>query len=257
MAIACGSSGEDSGSPEASGDERTTDRPDDLSGPQIHLIYAVPSDAEDRGLDLDGAIATSFAAAQRWLAGETGGRELRLDTSQGEPDVSFIRLEQTDAEVQQEEAFARELVEAELRAAGFNDPEKLYLVYYDGGSTYACGSGAWPPAIEGNVSVLFLHGLPLDGAIRCGDNDFSENAAKPGFWEFVAVHEILHTLGFVPECAPNETLQGHITGPANDVMYDGEEETDQPRALDPGHDDYFETDLPGCPDFADSSFLTP
>jgi hypothetical protein len=39
-------------------------------------------------------------------------------------------------------------------------------------------------------------------------------------------------------------------------MYDGDEETDLPKALDPGHDDYFETDLADCPDFVDSVYLT-
>jgi hypothetical protein len=71
------------------------------------------------------------------------------------------------------------------------------------------------------------------------------------------VHEILHTLGFVPACAPNETMDGHIVGPPNDLMYEGEEETDLPKALDAGSDDYFAVDVAGCLDFEESPYLTP
>lgn len=241
----------------AAGERSTVDRPDDEMAPQVHLVYVLPSDGVDRRLDTDGTIRTSFAAAQAWLGGETDGRSLRLDTYEGEPDISFVTLSRSDAEVQSEEGFAREAIEAELIDAGFDAADKVYAVYYDGGSTYACGSGAYPPLIEGNVAVLFLHGLPLDGAIRCGDNAFATEAESPGFWEYVAVHEILHTLGFVPACAPSEELSGHISGPPNDLMYEGEEETDLPRVLDGGNDDYYAADVAGCLDFEDSAYLTP
>ena len=231
------------------------DRPDDAPGPQVHLVYALPAGGTDRRLDIDGTIRTSFEAAQRWLSGETGGRRLALDTFGGEPDISALRLSRDDAGIQAEEAFAREAIEAELIGAGFDAADKLYLVYYDGGSTYACGSGAWPPVIEGSVAVLFLNGMPLGGAVQCGENEFAADADSPDFWEFVAVHEIMHTLGFVAECAPNETMSGHIAGPPNDLMYEGEEETGLPKTLDPGHDDYFEADNPGCPDLAASPYL--
>jgi hypothetical protein len=257
MAFACGGDDGGAGTPTvATGERSAVDRADDVSGPQVHVVYAVPADGEDGRLDMDGTIAASFAAAQEWLRRETDGRALRLDTSGGEPDISFAALSLTDDEVQAEEAFAREAIEAELREAGFDDAEKVYVVYYDGGSTYACGSGAYPPLIEGNVAVLFLHGLPLDGAISCGDNDFAPEAGPAGFWEFVAVHEVLHTLGFVPACAPNEEMQGHISGPPNDLMYEGEEESEEPKTLDGGHDDYFNADIASCPDLADSPYLT-
>lgn len=262
LSLACGDDDSDSESspPTAStladaGERSTVDRPDDEAGPQVHLVYVLPADGEDRQLDTNGTIETSFAAAQKWLSGETGRRTLRLDTFDGAPDASFLRLSRTDSDVQSEDAFAREAIDLELKGAGFNASEKVYLVYFDGGSTYACGSGAWPPALEGNVAVLFLHGLPLGGSIRCGDNEFAPDVDSPRFWEFVAVHEVLHTLGFVPTCAPNETLDGHISGPPNDLMYEGPEETDLPRALDAGHDDYYDADVAGCLDFADSEYL--
>jgi len=55
----------------------TSDRPDDYEGFQIHFVYAIPSDGEDRSLDLNGQIEASAIAANFWLAEQTGGSQLR------------------------------------------------------------------------------------------------------------------------------------------------------------------------------------
>lgn len=252
-----GSDNEPSDANSTTGTERSTeDRTDEVTAPQVHLMYVLPSDGLDRNLDTNGTIETSFGADEKWLGAQSGGRSFRLDTYGGKPDISFLRLSRTDADVQSEGAFAREAIEGALKGAGFDKADTLYVVYYDGGSTYACGSGAYPPTIEGNTAVLFLQGTPLDGAIQCGSNQFAADVNSPGFWEFVAVHELMHTLGAVPDCAPNETMSGHISGPANDLMYEGEEETDLPKALDPGRDDYYGYDNAGCLDIEDSPYLT-
>jgi hypothetical protein len=259
LSLSCSGSDDSKDAPSrtaSTGERSTEDRSDDESGRQIHLVYALPSDGVDRELDTNGTIETSFGAAQKWLADQTGGRAFRLDTVDGEPDISFFDLSRSDADLQSEDAFTREAIEAELIDAGFDSPDKIYAVYYDGGSTYACGSGAYPPTIVGNVLVLFLDGTPLNGAIQCGENEFAADVDSPVFWEYVAVHEILHTLGLVPTCAPNEELSGHISGPPNDLMYEGEEETDLPKALDAGHDDYYKHDDSDCIDLDESPYLT-
>ncbi len=256
---ACGGSGDDSGTvgtPTESGERSTADRADEVTGPAIHLLYVLPSDGVDRQLDTNGTIQTSFGAAEQWLRGQTGGRSFRLDTFDGESDISFFRLSQSDAEMQEAGAFVRDNVEADLKDAGFDSEDKIYAVYYDGGSTAACGAGAFPPLLPGNVAILYLRGTPSDGAVQCGENDFAADVDSPVFWEYVVVHEIVHTLGFVPECAPN-AMDAHIAGPPNDLMYEGEEETDLPKALDVGHDDYYGHSASGCADFEDSAYLTP
>ena len=40
----------------------TTDRPDDHAGPQVHVVYAVPSDQTDANLDADGTVEASVNA---------------------------------------------------------------------------------------------------------------------------------------------------------------------------------------------------
>jgi hypothetical protein len=39
----------------------TVDRPDDISGSQVHVVYAIPSDGTDRELDTNGVIAGTVA----------------------------------------------------------------------------------------------------------------------------------------------------------------------------------------------------
>ena len=76
------------------------DRPDDLTGPQIHIYYAEPSDARGR-YDRIGYISAAVQDAQRWLAARTDqGRAFRIDTYQGRPDVTTLPLDVTTAEMQ-------------------------------------------------------------------------------------------------------------------------------------------------------------
>jgi len=230
------------------------DRPDDFSGPQVHLIYAVPLDGVDRSYDVNGAIAASFAAAQQWLAGQTGGRRLRVDTSHGQPDITFVRLPETDAQIASHGIFSRDEIEALLRALGFRAPLKIYEVFYDGSSA-VCGSAPWPPALPGRVPVVFLKGAP-PGYQACDANPFAGAGQSAGYLEMDEIHEILHTLGMAPDCAPHSTKNGHVNDSPTDLMYQGPLPWDYAHmVLDFGHDDYFEAHVPGCIDFSNSAFL--
>ena len=122
----------------------TADRPDEATGPQVHAFYVIPAGGADRGLDTDGTIAASISNFQGWLQSQTGGRNLRIDTYLGQPDVTFTQLAETDAQMAANGAFVRDAIERELIARGLTKPGKIYAVYYDGSSTYACGGGAWP-----------------------------------------------------------------------------------------------------------------
>ncbi len=229
------------------------DRLDDVRGPQIHFLYVVPSDGEDRRLDEQGLIESSVGFFQGWLAGQTGGPNLRVDTYQGALDVSFRRLTQTDGAIAATGAFVREAVERELVAGGFNRPDRLYAVYYDGSSTYSCGGAFWPPAIQGNAVVMYLRGRP--GLTRC---DVTLPAA-PGtsmYWEFAMLHDILHGLGHAATCAPNQHLGGHVSDHVNDLMYSGPSGWQLPPTLDIGRDDYYGHGRTNCPDLAQSPYLT-
>jgi hypothetical protein len=247
----------DAGSSQGSSTKRATrDIAGDLPGYHIHVMYVIPSDGADKTLDTNGTIATSVAAIQRWFVNQTGGaRSLRFDTNHGELDVAFFRLSQTDAEIASAGAFVRDRIEEQLKAAGFNHPRKIYAVYYGGSSRVACGGGAWPPKLIGNVAALYLEGTP-PLAPPCSKNPFAATADKPGYFEFSLVHEIFHVLGAVATCAPHHTLQGHVSDGPNDLMYAGPLPW-KPSVLDINNDDYFGHQNADCLDVAKSVFVDP
>ena len=233
----------------------TADRTDDLAGYQIHVMYVLPSDGIDYNLDTNGAIASSVAATQKWFAAQTRGtRRLRFDTSNGELDISFFRLARTDAAIAGFGAYVRDQIQLEINAAGFNHPEKIYAVYYGGSSTHACGGGAWPPTLTGNVVALYLRGRP-PGARPCAGHALAASGDLPGYWEFSLIHEFFHTLGAVAACAPHHTRSGHVSDDPRDLMYAGDRPW-RPSMLDVGNDDYFNHNT-GCLDVAKSVFIDP
>jgi len=228
------------------------DRPDDDPGYQVHVVYVIPADGVDRQLDLDGTISTSIAAADSWFTTAAGGRALRFDRYQGCLDITFYRMQRTDAEVEAQDAYVRNIIELELDNHGLTRPNKLYAAYYDGASNYACGGGAWPPQLLGQVGALYLHGV-IGGTLHCDDTPIT-TTPTPGYWEFAILHELIHTLGMVPTCAPHETLSGHASDGPTDLMYSGSEPW-APAILDLGNDDYFGSG--SCVDLSRSVYLDP
>ena len=233
----------------------TADRLDDARGPQIHVVYALPSDGVDRALDTSGAIESSVESFQRWLATQTGGARLRDDRFQGLLDVTFVRLARTDAEIASRGAFVRDELERLLAAGGQIEPGKLYAVYYDGSSTFSCGGGAWPPALPGVVAAMYLHGRP-PGAPACDTNTLAAAGAPPGYLDYGMLHEVLHTLGAVPTCAPHHHRAGHTSDRPDDIMWAGTGVWQIPGLLDPGRDDYYGHGRSDCFDLARSPYLT-
>ncbi len=230
--------------PEAAGDDRT----DDLAGPQIHVMYVVPSDRLDRKLHLNGTLHRSVDSFQRWLAARTGGRALRLDTYRGDVDISFYRLQMSEADLADPGVFPVAEVERELAAAGLLRDQKIYAIYLDGPSSEMCGGAAWPPALPGRVAAVYLQAYP--------GNALGNSVDAPGYWDFAMLHDVLHTLGVVARCAPNHTRAGHTSDDPRDLMYAGNR-TWRPDVLDVGNDDYYGHTNAGCPDLARSVFLDP
>lgn len=244
-----------------------TDLPDDDPGYQVHILYVVASDGEDRELDTSGAVELSVEAWNEWMASQTAGRRLRLDRVDGALDVTFVRLDRTDAEINTYAPFVRDHLEAELILKGFSEPNKIYQIYYDGGNaqTGTCGSAPLPPVLPGTVSAIYLNAVPSTGA-PCNTNSLAMSVDSPGYLEFASLHETIHALGFVPDCAPNLTdyhfagpnraAPGHVSDSNTDLMYAGPLGWNA-SVLDFNADDYFEADLADCLDLADSAFLDP
>jgi hypothetical protein len=189
----------------------------------------IPSDAPDEQLDVNGELTVSIARMQAWLAGQTGGPKLRLDTYQGQPDITFLRTSQNP-----EGLSVREYVER----LGFTDPKKLYLMYVGTYPQAACGRAAFGD----KAAFVFLW---------C-TSQFPRGSTF-GAVEATAMHEILHALGAVPEGAPHWD-EYHVTD-SSDLMYPSfttDSNGEVPSALDPGRDDYYghnrsETDVADSP----------
>lgn len=242
------------GDPCAPGERSVLDRPDDVEGPQVHVVFARPVDQEDRELDLDGTLAASVALWNAWLAEQTGGPALRLDTCGGVLDVTYFEVPRTDAQVAAQDPYIRNVLEAEMMGAGAIDEDKLYAVYYDGASTYSCGGGAWPPLIVGRVAALYLRG-EVPGSPPCLQA-FAGEGEAPEYLEFAMLHEILHTLGLAATCAPHSDGAGHTNDTPKDLLYTGPEPW-YPDTLDPDQDDYYGHGKADCPDLARSGLLEP
>jgi hypothetical protein len=255
------------------------DLPDDDAGHQVRVLYVLPSDGADDLIDVDGRICRSLQAGSAWLAAQTDGARLRLDTRAGMLDIGFARLGKTDAEmrgtggatVDDGHAYLRDRIERELARAGPLHPHKLYAVYYGGTSPFSCGGGAWPPGLPGQVAALYLGGEP-PGASPCRSNPVGASPTRPGYVEYSLIHEIMHTLGIVAAGAPNHHAAGHVfdrSGPparaSRDLMYAARSSADPGWAtgdpeglvLDLGRDDYYGHGRPGLVDLARSAFLTP
>ena len=222
------------------------------------MIYVVPADRTDRALDTDGTLGTSVSSFESWLASKADNRKFRFDTFSGSLDISFLRLSQTDAQLAASGPFLHYQLEAAIRDAGFNADNKIYAVYYDGTSTYACGDGAWPPTFVGAVAAIYLNGLP-SAAVPCAPGFFPPEATHPAYLEYAMLHEIMHVLGFVPTCAPHEWRDGHVSDNPDDLMWlgDGYWMPDgwDHALLDAGHDDYYRAGVNGCLDLSSSPLL--
>lgn len=221
------------------------DRADDVSAPQVHVMYVVPQDGTDRALDTGGALARSVASFAAWFRDHTGGLAIRFDTHDGALDITFARLASTDGEIALTGSQVVTRIASELEDAGRLRAGKHYLVYYDGSSDFACGGAAWPPRIPGRTAAMYLRGRPNGGL--CPSHFVDSPGGFPGYWEFAALHDLLHTLGIVSEWAPNHTPASPAHVPERrDLMYGGSDGwiLDATTTVDVGGDDYFGPAVP-------------
>jgi Divergent InlB B-repeat domain len=238
-----------SSSADATLERATTDRTDEFGGSQIHLMYVTSADGPDRGFDTNGQLAASVRLFNGWLIDQRGVM-LKIDSFAGQPDISFLRLRQSDSDLLPKGIFIREAIEQEIRDAGFNKANTIYHVYYDGAGPPHCGGSLVP----GSLSVLFIR-----GSDRCDENprppaDATYPETKPGYFDFVTPHEVFHALGAVANCAPHSTGSFHVSDDPRDLMYAGSWDTSR-MAIDPGGDDYWGPNVPtGCLNLANPPY---
>ncbi len=229
------------------------DRPDVTDLPQVHVIYALASDSVDRQLDQRGVLAGSVASWDRWLFERTGVA-LRLDTYEGELDVTFVRMRPSEERFASRGNRIRDAIEVELRELGALAANKIYSVYYEGAASHACADAPVPPDLLGQVTIFYLNSA-IPNVRPCGDNPIAAADEEAGYVELAMLHELFHVQGAVPRCAPHFG-GGHVGDDATDLMYAGADPW-RPATVDVGNDDYWGHGRANCVDLLRSAFLTP
>jgi Divergent InlB B-repeat domain len=215
--------------------------PDAVTGRQIHVIYAFPSDGADRFATIAGPIASDVAAMDAWWRREDPSRTLRFDLfafpgceqGAGQLDLSRVQLEQPAGFYMDTSTRAARIV-FELDRT-FADPAKKYLVYYDGPveEPRLCGQSSLMPDQGGRYaySVVYAQACRAD----IGTGVVTAN---------VAIHEIGHNLGAVPPGGPPDACPGdnaHVCDDPDDLMYPYTKGQGLNAVkLDTGHNDYYE-----------------
>lgn len=203
--------------------QSTLDRDDDFGGPQIHFVYAILADGTDNRTDLGDYFSLVADQMQEWLYVQAG-LKWRLDTYNGDVDVSFLSI------AHEEIPSLGDFLEALRHREGGQLPSsKKYAVFfdYDGSHGRLPYTGRASDRIE--VTLMNPHYQQVAG---------------------IATHELIHTLGAVPSCAPNST-GSHVSDFGLDIMSDG---TLVGGVLDWNNDDYFGHGRTDCLDTADAPY---
>ena len=175
------------------------DRPDDVSGYQVHLVYVVPNGSTDLNVDTNGQIDSWVKEGNTWLSQKVN-RRLQIDTFQGITDVTFL---------------SSKYRVSELCLVSCNTLSKLNDEYV-----------TQNPAFDNSKTLLFMLSEELDPT-SCGwANDASNLALTHDFgntsggcnWASskvktglndpakTIIHELIHTFGIDHICVDNSDL---------------------------------------------------
>jgi hypothetical protein len=214
--------------------EPTADLPDAVSAIEWHIVYAMPADGVDRFGFYAPRFVGDVAAISNWWLVQDSTRRPRFDLVDapgcasepyGRVDVSFLRLPKTTNDY----SFAA--IVADVKAAGFSDPDKGYVVYYDGtlhaGDEYGlCGQGGTDDHAYA-YAVIYLQSC---------EQSYSDDTRA-----LVTAHEMEHGMGAVQPDAPHLCSSGHVCDSPADLMKPSIKAGDtlSSTALDVGRDDYY------------------
>ena len=214
-------------------DVTTADRPDIVTGQQVHAVVAVPSDAPDTFAADAARIADDVAAVDTWWRGQDPTRAPRWDKAVFPAgtclDISYVRLPRPgSAYADVGPSLAFDSVANALEAGALGSNYKDYLVYFDGPSVDdgTCGTGGGSGFNRGQAyAVVWLAGCPEVPA------------------DSIAAHELLHAFGALPDGAPHLCPPGQGRHPCDsdqDVLWPFTSGSPlSSLILDVNHDDYY------------------
>lgn len=224
------------------GSPTAVDRPDVVTGRQIHVIYAYPSDWTPRASTYTSAIVDDLTELDSWWRSKDFTRTPRFDLASfpgcsGLPslDISIVKLPFA-WEHYAGDAGRFNQVRTDLVTAGFGNGFKKYVVYFDGpvsrpsGNLTLCGQGTVNPSAGGVSGYSMLYAVCRESYPESGP--------------LVVGHELLHSLGALSpgggaHSCPGDVL--HVCDSSQDLLYPrfGAGERLSQKALDSGRDDYY------------------
>ena len=222
-----------------------SDRSDDFSGEQIHFVYAVASNGEDHGLDTSGILAELVGNIQVFLRRKLG-RQLRIDTYGGRPDITFVRFTGwSEEELRDGNDFLLSRFHAGLaEELGFHSRKEYALIYTHGTDL----QGRQAAGKAGSIAATFWSPSRLN---------YYRQGLERHSAETVVVHEIFHLMGAVPLCAPNSDGGLHIRSRYDIMRASGGTSNPALTEIDAGHDDYYGHGRSDCADIARSPLWDP
>ena len=217
------------------------DRPDVNDDHQVHFIYAILKNGKDKEWDVNGYIEKNALKVNKnflkWSAKNKKsngiGQKFKYDFSNdGKLDVSFARLNLTRKEIDKPD-YPNNIIYRELFRQGFNNPKKVYAIFSGFKSKHGNSDGG-----EGGPLFTILYGPAIKSY---GSRDM----------EIIILHELFHTQGAAYDCGKRTYRGAHVKG--SDILGSGKVST----RIDSKNDTYYKHGIEGCPDLADSIFLTP
>jgi hypothetical protein len=225
-------------------DVQAADRqPDAVAGFQFHVVYAFPADAGDRFAQSVLPIAHDLAAIDDWWRAQDGSRAPRFDlfpfpgcdSEFGDLDVSRVQLQRAASAYSSSRDGFRTILQD--LSGTLDDPDKKYLVFYDGAAedTFVCGRSPSSELAGGAAATAVVYMGSLCGGLGA--------AAEIAI---TSVHEMIHNLGALPDgaphiCPPDRGGDGHPCDSEADILFFATSEGDvlSSKQLDVGRDDYY------------------
>ena len=217
------------------------DREDSTIDHQVHFIYAILKNGKDKEWDINGYIEKLALKVNenflKWSSQNKKsngiGQKFKYDfLKNGKLDVSFARLDLTRKQIDEPD-HPTGLIYKELFKQGFNNPKKVYAIISGFNSKHGNSDGG-----EGGPLFTILYGPAI------------KSYGSKGM-EIVILHELFHTQGAAYDCGKRTYRGAHVKG--SDVLGSGDVST----KIDSKNDTYYKHGIEGCPDLADSIFLTP
>jgi len=217
------------------------DREDSTIDHQVHFIYAILKNGKDKEWDINGYIEKlALKVNENFLKWSSQNKKsngisqkFKYDfLKNGKLDVSFARLDLTRKQIDEPD-HPNGLIYKELFKQGFNNPKKVYAIISGFNSKHGNSDGG-----EGGPLFTILYGPAI--------NSYGSKGM-----EIVILHELFHTQGAAYDCGKRTYRGAHVKG--SDVLGSGDVTT----KIDSKNDTYYKHGIEGCPDLADSIFLTP